>query len=376
VVPLNTLGALVSAEIDTQIATAKRYPRSIGRFKSQAKAMATMDEETAASCFYTLPRAGKSISGPSVRLAEIVGSAWGNIRYSARVIADDGKILTAQGVCIDLETNVAASVEVRRRVTDKRGRRFTDDMIVVTGNAACSIALRNAIFKVVPGVYVKDVLHACREVAIGDAKTLATKRADMVAYFGKMGVLPERVYAAVGKASAEDIGLEELAALKGMATAIRDGDSTIEEVFPPPEKPTSAPPVGRSNLGGKPNGHGPAEPRKPADEPAVPGPQDAPTEPVQSTEGGAPAGAPGEAAEPESQPADEEGDMTRQDSADQFVEKIRLAQTPGDLDPLKRELLGAADWLGKDLYAAVAEALKAKEQTFARPSKNRKDRTF
>ena len=63
--------AVARAEIDTQIATARAYPRSLKRFRETATTMATLDEKTAASCFYALPRGGKSIMGPSARLAEI-----------------------------------------------------------------------------------------------------------------------------------------------------------------------------------------------------------------------------------------------------------------------------------------------------------------
>ena len=48
--------------------------------------MATIDAEVAGSCFYKLSRGGKTIEGPSVRLAEIVASAWGNLKFGARII--------------------------------------------------------------------------------------------------------------------------------------------------------------------------------------------------------------------------------------------------------------------------------------------------
>jgi hypothetical protein len=235
VITASALSALVRADIDCQIATAKSYPRSITQFKKAALNMATLDEETAAGCFYSLPRAKKRITGPSVRMAEIVASAWGNLRCAARVIGDDGRIITAQAACHDLERNVAIQIEAQRRVTDKQGRRYSDDMVVMTGNAACSIALRNAIFRVVPGVYVKDITKAAKLLAVGDAKSLASRRDDMIQYFGKMGIDPERVAAAVEKASIEDIGLDELAELKGLATAIKDGDTSIDEAFPAPQ---------------------------------------------------------------------------------------------------------------------------------------------
>lgn len=218
-------------EIDVQIVTAKRYPRSIRSFKDQAMAMATLDEETAAGCFYSLPRGGKPIEGPSVRLAEIVLSAWGNVRADARVIDAGPKEITAEAMCWDLEKNVAVRVQVRRRITDKRGQRYNDDMIVVTGNAACSIALRNAVFKVIPMAYSKAIYQQARLVAVGDARTLSARRGALIDYFGKMGVRPEQIFAAVGRAGVEDITLDDLATLHGFATAIKEGDSTVDEMF-------------------------------------------------------------------------------------------------------------------------------------------------
>jgi len=246
--PIETVSALEvinKSEIDIQISTAKKYPRLIKKFKDEALAMATLDEETASSCFYVLKRKNadgtpNNIEGPSIRLAEIIGSAWGNLRYGARVISIDDKFVTAQGVCHDLEKNNSANVEVRRRITTKSGSRYGDDMIGVTANAACSIALRNAIFKIVPFTYAKDIYEQAKKTAIGDAKTLSSKRESMIQYFGKMGVSKDKIFASLDIKSVDEIGLDQLATLKGFATAIKDGDSTIEQVFEKQAQETSS----------------------------------------------------------------------------------------------------------------------------------------
>lgn len=228
--------AMERASIDVQISTAKKYPRTLSVVKAQMLSFATLDVETAAGCFFTLPGRkggdGKPIQGPSIRMAEIAISSFQNIRAGARVIADDGKVITAQGVCHDLQNNVCVSVEVRRRVTTKEGRRYSDDMVVMTGNAACSIALRNATFRVVPLALVKPIYETAKRVAVGDAKTLVSRRADALAHFKKMGVEDARIYAAIGVKSLEDVGLEHLEILLGYATAIREGDATVDETFP------------------------------------------------------------------------------------------------------------------------------------------------
>lgn len=234
---ITNLPAITRAEIDMQIATAKQYPRSLELFRQEALSMATTDREIAASCFYKLKRGqgadAKVIEGPSVRLAEIVANAWGNLRFGARTVDEGAKEVTAQGVAHDLEKNVCNTIEVSRRITTSKGARYSDDMIGVTKNAACSIALRNAIFKTVPFTYVKSIYLKCKEVAVGNAKTLIERRGEMLDAFSKMSVTKEQILAFTEKPSIEDIGLTEIEDLIGVYNAIRDGDTTIDEQFKP-----------------------------------------------------------------------------------------------------------------------------------------------
>lgn len=230
-------------ELDQQVATARAYPRSIKRFVQQCMEMATLTEAVAEECFYALPRDGKVISGPSARLAEIVASAWGNCRAGARVVDEGAEFITAQGVFQDIERNVHVTMEVRRRITGKMGKRFSADMIGVTGNAACSIALRNAVFRGVPKALWSEIYEAARKAAVGDVQTLADKRTKMFAHFMKLGATKDAILATLGVTGEEDIGLEEIATLKGVATAIKDGDTTIEQAFPAVEKAAAKPPA-------------------------------------------------------------------------------------------------------------------------------------
>ena len=234
---LDALGSMERAHVCLQVETAKKYPRSIRQFKQDAMALACLDEETAAGCFFSLPRGSKPIEGPSVRLAEIVASSWGHMRVQARVIEEAEKHVTAQGVCWDLQNNVAVSVEVRRRITDKNGRRYNDDMVLMTQNAACAIALRNAVFKVVPAALFRPVYLAARALAIGDAEGLTAKRAKLIGYFGKMGVKPQQIFDLLGVKGEEDISLDHLGTMHGLATALKDGDTTVDQAFPPAVKP-------------------------------------------------------------------------------------------------------------------------------------------
>lgn len=231
----DALEAQERAAIDIQIATAKRYPRTMSMVREKVLELATIDQSTAAECWYSLPREGKVISGPGVRLAEIVASSYGNLRTATRVVAIDEKHVTAQGVCHDLETNNAVSVEVKRRITNKYGKRYGDDMVMVTANAACAIALRNAVFKVVPGALLHDVFQKVKQVGMGDERTLAETREAIFAYFKGLGIDEKRVLGTVSKRAREDVTLEDAATLRGLATAIKEGTTTVEESFPKPK---------------------------------------------------------------------------------------------------------------------------------------------
>jgi hypothetical protein len=109
---------------------------------------------------------------------------------------------------------------------------FSADMIGVTGNAAASIALRNAIFKAVPTPFWKPIYLACRKVVAGDARTFASRRDNMLHEFGVMGVTEERLCAAIEVKGKADITLDHMATLAGFYTALKDGDTTIEDAFP------------------------------------------------------------------------------------------------------------------------------------------------
>ncbi len=233
---LSGLALVGDAEIDIQVATARRFPRSITKFMQTAQEMATLTPEIAASCIYALPRKEngkqKNIEGPSARLAEICASAWGNLRAEGKVVGHDDEYVTARGTAWDVQSNVAIAYEVKRRITSSDGRRYSADMIGVTGNAGASIALRNAILKVVPTPFWKPIYLACRKVVAGDARTFASRRDNMLHEFAVMGVTEERLCAAIEVKGKADITLEHMATLAGFFTALKDGEITIEDAFP------------------------------------------------------------------------------------------------------------------------------------------------
>jgi hypothetical protein len=197
-------------------------------------------------------------------MAEIALASYQHVKAGSRIIADDGKFIVAQAVVHDLENNVSVSIEVRRRVTSKSGARYSDDMIAVTGNAACSIALRNAVFRVVPRALITPVYEAAKRVAVGDVKSLTTKRAQIIGRLKQMGAKDAAILAAVGAEKTEDIDLAKLEVLIGLGTAIKDGEITLETAFPGASPKEEGKPIFKEEP--KP---APAAPEQPASAPAT-----------------------------------------------------------------------------------------------------------
>lgn len=229
--------AVERANVDSQVATAKRYPRNIKRSIDNSIVMATMDSETAQSCGYALPRGGKPITGPSVHLAKIVVSNWGNMRTEVKVVQITDKQIISRGTCWDLEANVASAFEVRRSIVDSKGKRYSDDMITVTGNAANSIAYRNAVFSVVPKAVVDKVYKAAQRFITGDLsdeEKLIKRRTDAINHFNEeWGITEAEVIRLCGKQTVNQIRANEIALLLGMAQSLKDGDTTVEDLMKP-----------------------------------------------------------------------------------------------------------------------------------------------
>lgn len=237
------LEAINRSEVDMQIVTAHKFPRDIEECRKNIEALATMDDAIAYNCFYHLERTDKNgqkavIEGPSVRLAEIISTCWKNLRVAARIIGNDGKTITAQGVCHDLETNVAISVEVKRSILTSKGNTFSQDMQVVVGNAAASIALRNAVCKVVPQVLIKSVVSNIQSKALEHIRKIGVEESwkSWVAYMQNNYRVTEAMMLEYLKKRRDELTVEDVQTIVGVFNAIQEGSTTVEETFKKPKE--------------------------------------------------------------------------------------------------------------------------------------------
>lgn len=224
-------------QVDLAVSTAKAFPRDVAACLEEAIFTATMDYEVAESCTYALPRDGKAISGPSVRLAEILLQSWGNMRAETKVVDETSKHVVSESVAWDLQKNNAVKITVKRSIVTKTGSRFGHDMITVTGNANNSIAFRNALFKVIPRAIVNKVYGAVQLKIIGGAGEFEKRLKDTLkAFKQKYDIGQFAAISLVGHTKLADVKPGDLAILIGIGTSLKEGSLTVDSLFKRAEK--------------------------------------------------------------------------------------------------------------------------------------------
>jgi hypothetical protein len=224
---------LARVELDQAIATAHKFPRSIDIVVKKIATLACYNKDAAENCIYALPRGGKPIVGASIGFASIVAQSWGNCRVAAQITYIDRreKVVVAAGRFFDLESNTETIVPVNRRIVDKSGRLYNDDMIQVTGMAAASIGARNAILRGISrGIWHPIWLNAL-QIVRGTSETFAETKARALAAMAQFGVAPDKIYLFLGLKGEIELTLEHIPTLRGMYTQLRDGSITVEEMF-------------------------------------------------------------------------------------------------------------------------------------------------
>ena len=223
------------ASIDIQVATAKRFPRSLTRVKNNSIAIACMDKDTAESCRYAKPVGGKNVTGASVHLARIVCQQYGNIRVQQRIKQISDKVIIAEAVAFDMETNYAVCVEARRSILDKNGIRFKESVIETNAMAVLAIAERNAILKVIPKAIIDGVYKEAFNLANGDlsdkAKLLVARDKAFEIFASDYGASEIEVLNCLGLKSKDAVNAEHIADLRGYLQSLRDKEISPEELF-------------------------------------------------------------------------------------------------------------------------------------------------
>ena len=240
------------AQIQTAFLVAMQRPRDTMQARDRILS-ACKRPSFADKVFYSKPVGGKAIIGPSVRFAEEMIRAWGNVLTQTQVIYEDDDVLRVRVTCIDLESNSQHSKEMQiRKVVERKSEadrdvlekrrnskgdvvfivRATEDEIHNKVASAISKAIRNEGLRLIPADIVSDALNTADEtLARSDAEDPKTKLKTICDSFAQIGIKPKYLAELLGHSLDEPVTPYELKELRGTYTAISSGETTWAEVI-------------------------------------------------------------------------------------------------------------------------------------------------
>ncbi len=235
------------AEVKAQVLMSRQFPRDASlaadRILSECK-RPTLAE----AAVYSFPRGKETITGPSIRLAEVLARNWGNNTFGYEVLERKPTMNGRAGSSVirayawDLETNtyISRQFEVKHwRQTKNGGYAITEDRDIyeLESNMA-SRRMRACILQMIPGDITQAAVSACR---LTESSGLSSKMADKneraklisatIRIYEKMGVTQSDLEEML-KAKVDDWTADHMLRLKEVVNAIRDNVSTIADYFP------------------------------------------------------------------------------------------------------------------------------------------------
>ena len=222
------------AEAQGKLVIAKKFPRN--EIAAYAKAMEACQRPTmAAKAFYSFPRSGQTVEGPTIRFAEELARCWGNIDYGIKELSQDDGKSEMQAYAWDLETN-AQSVQnftnPHQREQGKKMVTLTSQRDIYENNANMATRrLRSRILAILPSWFVEDAITECKKTLAGKNDTpLIDRVKNMVVQFAKMGVTQEQIEKRLNK-KIDTMNADDFVEFIGIYNAIKQGESKIADWF-------------------------------------------------------------------------------------------------------------------------------------------------
>lgn len=222
------------AEAQGKLVIAKRFPRD--EVQAYAKAIEACQRPTMAEkAFYSFPRGGQTVEGPTIRFAEELARCWGNIDYGIKELSQDGGKSEMQAYAWDLETN-AQSVQnftnPHQREQGKKMVTLTSQRDIYENNANMATRrLRSRILAILPSWFVEDCIEECKKTVAGNNELpLVDRVKKMVVRFAKFGVTQEQIEKRLKK-KVDTMTSDDFVEYIGIYNAIKNKESKISEWF-------------------------------------------------------------------------------------------------------------------------------------------------
>lgn len=222
-------------EVKGQIFMAKTYPRNV--FDAERRIMDSCKRPSlAGAAMYSYPRGGTKVTGPSIRLAEVLAQNWGNLSFGIKELEQRDGESVAMAYCWDQETNVRQEkiFVVKHAIGTKKGLKQLSDPRDIYEKVANDGArrLRACILGIIPGDIVDLAVEECTKTLAGENKgPLKDRIANALNLFkNTYGVTQEMIEMKFGY-NANSFSEFDLVELVKIHNSLKDGVSKIEDWF-------------------------------------------------------------------------------------------------------------------------------------------------
>jgi len=227
------------SEVQGAMVLAKRFPRNPITALDNILT-ACQRPGLAEQALYSYARGGNEITGPSIRLAEAMAQAWGNVQFGVRELEQRGGESTVEAFAWDLETNVRQSktFQVKHERHTKRGKYALEDARDIYELVANQGArrLRACLLGIIPGDVVEAAVAQCEDTLKAKADITPENLKKLVASFEAYKVTKEQIEQRIQR-RLDTITPAQVVQLRKIYNSLKDGMSGpadwFEVVSPP-----------------------------------------------------------------------------------------------------------------------------------------------
>ena len=221
------------AEVQAQMIMAKKFPRN--EIQARDKIInACMRKGLAEVASFDFARGGSKVTGPSIRLLEVMAAAWGNIVAGWRELSRNNGVSEIEAYAWDLESNTRwpLTFQVKHwRDTKGGGYPLTDerDIYEACANMAAR-RVRACLEKLIPGDIIDDAVTQCEQTLLSKANVTPEHIKRTIEAFGQYNVSPEMIEAKIQR-RIDSITAQQVVQLGKIFNSLRDGMSKPEDWF-------------------------------------------------------------------------------------------------------------------------------------------------
>ena len=221
------------AEVQAALVIAKQFPRN--PIEAYDRVMnACQRPGLAQSAVYSYARGGTSVTGPSIRLAEMLAQNWGNIQYGIRELSSENGESTVEAFAWDVETNTRQTKVFQVphiRYTRQGTKKLTDprDIYELVANNGAR-RLRACILGVIPGDVVDASVDQCEKTIHASADTSPEGVQKLIKAFEQFGVSKDDIEGFIQR-RVDAITPANVVSLRKIFTSLRDGMSSAKDWF-------------------------------------------------------------------------------------------------------------------------------------------------